>query len=227
MDFKNGSYWYPISAKNDTKQVVRIYLIFDVENSNFKGVLNILNKGYNAISKRKDLLNYKETDYLERMESTSTRNLIFNKHQILEDNVEDNLVSERFDIEITNNDSAATIYFNPFIIKFFDKNPFSLEHRNYPIEFGYARSYSYQFNITIPEAYTVQDIPENKAFVLGDNFINFRFQAQKNSNQIAISFDLSVNKTYLAPENYESLKKMYQDIMNIQNNSLVVLKKKE
>lgn len=227
MDFKNESYWYPIAAKKDTKQAIRIYLMFDVENSNLKGVLTIANRGYNAISKRKELINYDETNYLERMESTSTGNLIFTKHQILEDNLEDNLVSERFDIEITNKESAATIYFNPFIIKFFDKNPFTLENRNYPIEFGYARSYSYQFTITVPEDYTVQDIPQNKVIVLGDHFMNLKFQAQKNTNQVAISFDFSINKTYLAPENYESLKKMYQDIMSIQNNSLVVLKKKE
>ena len=51
--------------------------------------------------------------------------------------------SERIEFEMQQELNADMIYFNPFLTRFFDKIPFTLEKRNYPVDFGYQRHQNY------------------------------------------------------------------------------------
>lgn len=80
-------------------------------------------------------------------------------------------------------------------------------------------------HITIPEGYQVHELPENKAVQLVDKMVVFKFLHKEGANQIAITFDLTQNSSQIKVENYQGLKEVFKHLTDIQNNSLVVLKK--
>ena len=134
--------------------------------------------------------------------------------------------TQRFNYEIENIINNDIVFLNPFFIRFFSKNPFSLEERNYPIDFGYKRNYTYLATIIIPEGYEVQELPENKMVALEKDEIALRFTCATAKNQITLSFNLSLKDSHYLPDYYLALKELFRHVINIQDNAVIVLKKK-
>ncbi len=225
MDFKNESYWYDIEAQKKNKYQIRGHISFNIDDHKAYGVLDVINLGYDAVDLRKTINQYSEEEYLENIENGIQGDFSITSYEFVKERSNDEKVSERFKFELENVLNSNMVYFNPFLIRFFDQNPFLLEERNYPIDFGYSRNYKYQMNITVPDGYQVHELPENKTFTLGEKMAILKFYHLHDKNQIVISFDLTLNDTYFSANDYNSLKELFEHVTNIQNNSLVVLKK--
>lgn len=227
MDFKNESYWYNISPESKNRYQVRTQLKFDAEEKKGYGIIDVINLGYYAIEKRRTFDQYDEETYLDEMEKGIQGNFNLISHNIQTQRNTDTKVTERFEYELENILTDDFIYLNPFLIRFFSNNPFTLEERNYPVDFGYPRDYKYQIAIDIPEGYQIHELPENKIIQLGEKMAVLKFRHQENQNQIAVFFDLALNNVYFAAEDYEGLKKIFKDVIDVQNNTLIVFKKNE
>lgn len=225
MDFKNESYWFDILPNQINKKRIRVQLKFNVEEKKCFGIFDVVNTGYTAVNKRQELDENSEQNYLDSIEEDIEGDLSIISYQLREDQNTDTKVSERFEFEMENVLNADMVYLNPFLLRFFSKNPFLSDERHYPVDFGYARSYKYGINIEIPEGFEVHELPENKAVKLGDNLIMFKFLHQKTSNQVSLTFDLNLNSSHIKTENYQGLKDLFKHVTDVQNNSLIVLKK--
>jgi len=64
------------------------------------------------------------------------------------------------------------IYYKPFLTPFFEENPFKLNRRTYPVDFGYPHSYSYYVSIKAPEGYEFIDVPKSSKNVIPNNLGN-------------------------------------------------------
>ena len=80
------------------------------------------------------------------------------------------------------------IYLNPILIKFFTKNPFLREARNFPVDFGYPHSYEYSMTIDIPDNYEIATVPQNKTISLPNNQGLLDFNCQVNGKQLKLRF---------------------------------------
>lgn len=227
MDFKNESYWQDIIPESKNRDQVRAFVKFDIEEQKGYGVIDMINVGYDAVDRRKMLDRYSEDDYLEKWEEDVAGDFEITNYKMIEERSNDSQVSERFEFEVQNVIKGDMIYFNPFLIRFFDKNPFTLETRTYPVDFGYNRKYKYHVSITIPEEYEAHELPKNQAVKLGENIVVLKFFQKANNNQIGISFDLVLNSSRLEAADYEGLKQLFKHVTDVQNNSLIVLKKKD
>ncbi|NJB72620.1 hypothetical protein GGR42_003111 [Saonia flava] len=226
MDFENKSYWYDITPFVESKKMIRGKLTFDPVNKKALGIFDELNYGYDAVFKRQKISNNSETEYFEDLENSVVGNFDIISYKIVEERSDDKKITERIEYEIENVLESDNVYFNPFITKFFDKNPFLLEERNYPIDFGYKRNYTFSISIEVPNGYSVDQLPEKIKKVLSDNMGLLQFETSLTGNNITVYFNLSLNKTHYLPENYNELKELFANVVTVQNNTVIVLKKK-
>ncbi len=226
MAFDDESYWQNIVPETTNQYLVRANVNFNVAEEKAEGVFNIITTGYNAIETNKTLKKYAEWEYIDEREKEFNANVKVLSHENFEKRSTDRKVSERFLFEIEHILNGDMVYFNPFFILFFEENPFNLNHRDYPIDFGYQRHYKYHAMISIPEGYEVHDLPENQMVQLGEEQVTLKFLTQEESGHIGILFDLALNNSYFNAEDYDNLKNIFRHVTNIQKNSLIVLKKK-
>jgi hypothetical protein len=225
MDFKNESYWYDIRPERNNRHQVRAQLKFDIEEKKGFGVFDVVNLGYNAVTTREVLDRYDEDEYLNSIEEDIEGGFSITSYQLRDEYTTDIQVSQRFEFELENILNGEMVYLNPFLIRFFEKNPFLLDERQYPVDFGYPRHYKYSINISVPEGYKVHELPEKQAVQLGDKMAVFQFLYVENANQISLTFDLSLNSSHIKAENYQGLKNVFKHVTDVQNNSLIVFKK--
>ncbi len=226
MDFKNASYWYDIVPENKNKHMIRTQIKFDLEQDLVTGLIDDLSMGYSAYGKKKELQG-DEDEYLSELEEAIGNEFEVTSYEVKEYPRDDKKMSERFEFNMSNPLKQNKLFLNPFLIRFFTKNPFLLEERNYPIDFGFKRNYSYQATILLPEGYEVAELPEKRIVNLNDNAGVLKLNHMVNQKQITLLFDLKLNASYFEPEHYESLKKLFEHVVEVQNNSLIVLTKAE
>ncbi|WP_347408629.1 DUF3857 domain-containing protein [Christiangramia sp.] len=180
--------------------------------------------GYKAFNIRKQLSDTEKENYFTEFtvpnDHARATDLEVNNQDDLEEDLE--IVYEMNNASQKINDQ---IYFNPFSFRFFQKNPFNLDKRTYPIDFGYKDMYMYSIQVIIPEGYTVAEMPESKALRLPGNKGSFLFAANKiTENSISIQCRVSFTESIYGPEYYEGLKKFFNEILAVQQQSLIVLK---
>lgn len=225
MDFKNDSYWYDIKADDSSLHQIRMQLTFDVEENMAFGKLDVINQGYNAFYVKEKIDTQNEDSYLESFEEDIASDFSIISYERKEELQDAKNSSERFEFEIENILKGDMVYFNPFLIPFFKKNPFTLEKRTYPVDFGFPRKYKYQMTIVVPEGYIVREIPKSINVKTGEESIVMKFQSQASQKNIIITFILDLNTPHIPADDYENLKEVFKHVTDIQNNSLIIFEK--
>jgi len=227
MDFKKESYWHNIEAEEKNSQIIRTQITFNTEENKIEGIMRSKDMGYNAVSKR-NLINNKNTedDYVDYIEDNTNGSIDITSYTLNKDKSDDKNISESFEFEINDTPINEQIYLNPFIFKFFSKNPFTLEERNYPIDFGFKKNYKYTTLIIIPSGYNVKELPKKKNVVIAEKKGRLTFNCSQVKNNISVNFSLSLNQTFFPAEDYIAIKELFKHVTDIQNNSLIVLEKK-
>ncbi len=226
MDFKNESSWYDIKAYAKNQVITAIKLDFDETTGKGFGIISETRLGYDALSRRKTIAAVSEEEYLTKKEELLGDAFVLNTYKFQTSKSSDEKTLERFEFEIADLLDQETIYLNPFLIKFFRENPFVLSERNYPIDFGYQRAYKYRMTIAVPKNYEITQIPKQKAISLPENSGRLIFSCTQQQNQIALNFNLSLNRTQYPAPFYEGLKQLFNEVVEVQKNSIIVLKKK-
>ena len=129
-----------------------------------------------------------------------------------------------FDFDGAAEEIADKIYVSPLALLSSEENPFIQDTRNYPIDFITPISSKYIVNISIPEGYEVEFLPEAtsvKFNVEGASFNYFIKQAGKN---IQIIVDTEIKQTLILSKEYQDFKKFYQ-LLKDKEAEKIVLKK--
>ena len=117
------------------------------------------------------------------------------------------------------------IYFNPFSFHFFEKNPLTSAERNYPIDFGFQDTYNYSVNIEIPENHQVVELPKQKIISLPEKAGTMSFSVQqKDERNLSVQFRINFSQAEYASSFYPFLKEFFNAIIEVQSQSLIVLK---
>lgn len=223
MDFKKGSYWQKIipAIKTSTQTLVNIKID---SNGTINNRLRIVKKGYYAQLLREKLNTTSQKNYLENYESDyhisvtdySAKGLSNREKQTTQ------LFSFKIEKETPKTDKLyLDLFFNDKIVT----NPFKLESRFYPVNFGYNFSDSFRANITLPENYVVTNLPKSKAFTLPYNGGTLLFNCKKIGNKIIVVFKYQLNKVEYTNEEYFALKEYFNQIIKVQS-SLITLERK-
>ena len=227
MDFENDSYWFDIIPEANNKHIVRGQLSLDMDNDKARGVFNNHYFGYEALLKSKTLSEIRENEYVKEIENSISQDFHVTSYELQDQVKNGKMFRERLDFEISNLGNDKLIYLNPFLIKFFPKNPFTLQERNYPIDFAYRRKYEYRMNIQIPPGFVLKETPKPQQLILEDKAAIMTFKTEFIKDFVMVYFELSLNHTNMEPQSYQPLKELFSQVSTILNNTVLVFDKKE
>lgn len=222
LDFKQSSYWYTTSPKIKSQEI----RIFDLE-LNLEGLITghvtINSDGYEASSKRKRITELSPKDYVAYLEGPDSEMVVENyKNERLTDL--DSVLIERFDIEIDlEQPLGQQTYFNPMVIKY-ASNPFQLEERNYPVNFGYKIDDITKIKIKIPKGYNIHNLPKPTLIKLPNKGGSYVANYHKKDGELLIFTHLKLNYTIYKAEKHQLLKELFKEIIKT-SNSLISLEK--
>lgn len=137
-------------------------------------------------------------------------------------------VTLRFDSVTTSEITKAgnMIYLNPIIYQKREENPFKLEDRKYPVDYGHPYHIIYRFQVQIPERYEIESLPKSAVFKTTKNKAQFAYSAKQIGNNIVLTNIFAINNTIFLDHEYRQLKNFYDKVINKQAEQ-IVLKKKE
>lgn len=119
------------------------------------------------------------------------------------------------------------IYLNPVLHPAFDENPFKQTVREYPVDIPYPLSHRYVLNLTIPEGYAIEQMPEQVNLLLPENGGKFTFLVSKlagTTRTFQINSTIQINQVHFEPEEYAVIKKFFDLIIEKQQEQLVLKK---
>lgn len=229
MDMDNGSYWFDIVANTNNQS--RYHVFIDCESpETFHVKVRETTIGYPAISKRSKIKGKAHEELIEDIQNELEEdNLYIEDYEIgnLEDLEKPLLETYTIVLRREREQSANNFLFNPFIIGKEKSNPFKLEKRTYPIDFGYPFSQSYAVSLNLNDYYTIKDIPESKGIRLENNTGHMLYKIQKiNENQCNVVCTLEFKEPEYSGYEYDGLKKIFSELIAVQNKQPLVLEPK-
>ncbi|MFK5878850.1 MAG: hypothetical protein QM478_05065 [Flavobacteriaceae bacterium] len=224
MDFKNGSYWEEVKPIDDTKLKINMLLQLNKNDEAIKGKLRITRYGYEALDSRKKYNLLKEKKYLSNIEERNENILIESYLNKNLDEKEKPFI-EKFEITIENDNTIGDkIILTPFFINPLKENPFKLESRLYPVDFGYPIKNNFVITIVIPENYIVESMPTNKNIALPNNKGMLNYSSNHENNKISINFKYAINATVFKSDEYLNLKEFFNQIILSQSEPIILIK---
>ncbi|MDY2587648.1 DUF3857 domain-containing protein [Winogradskyella aquimaris] len=222
MDFEDGSYWEDIVVEDYSTISHRIHLNSFTSNG-FNGLLGSKFSRYHA----HDLKNaYKQNPFtLKESRVNDYKSININKHDIVDSGMDSANFQEKIEFTLEPELIADKIYLNPFIIKFFEVNPFKLQERTYPIDFGYKDSYTYTLSIDLGDNLKVLELPKPANIILPNQTGSFVFNIDLTDDILTLFFKVKFDKAIYGPEYYDALKLFMNNVVKTQNNTMVVLQK--
>ncbi|MBA6151152.1 DUF3857 domain-containing protein [Gelidibacter maritimus] len=222
LDFKLGSEWIPIGT--NIFSGIQYQVDLKIENDSVTGKVKAKHMGYDALNKRKAFFRNKSTykDHIADLQSDYK----ISHHEVQDTERNAKGFSETYRIEkSTDNTGNDMVYINPFIFRIFENNPFKLQQRTYPIDFGYKKSYLYSIQIDLGDTYELIEKPEEILAKLPNNSGQLIINTSLNEQKLMLFFRLNFNESLYSPDYYNILKAYVDKVLDVQSNSLVVLKK--
>ena len=215
MDFKKGSYWEPIELHRKNFRNIKAQLSFNEDNY-LSGNLMISSDGFYAVSDRENISTTNLESYIENFESKHPNIEVENlDYQNLEE--KENTLHQIYDITADNINFETKIRINPFLINRYTQNPFKLDKRDYPVDYGYPRSNTYTLLLKLPEGFTLKSLPQNKALVLPNKGGRFILNFKNLNNTISVYSKITLDKRVYSSEEYHYLKEFYNQIIKSQD----------
>lgn len=178
---------------------------------------------FNAMVARDNISSFKEEEYLEKLENLNNKIEISeysktNEKDILLPLIETYSFAGANLCEII----ADKIYVNPMLFFTEDKNQFTQEVREYPVDFSYPFADKYNITIQIPEGFAVETLPAPAAITMEDNLGAFKFNIAANGNFLQLSVIHQINEAIVSAEKYEMLKEYYKAMVAKETEKIVL-----
>ncbi|WP_452223044.1 DUF3857 domain-containing protein [Lacinutrix chionoecetis] len=223
LDFKEGSTWIDIKP-NDFSTASYIVKTKLDDNSAIEGNLEYKASGYQSTDLKSAYFNNK-TNYFTEYQNTNT-NFTVKNHEVTTLAKNSDTFKEVVDFELASETIGNTIYVNPFITSFFSENPLKLNNRTYPIDFGYKDSYTYIYKLSYnSDDYEVTEAPEVTKLQLPNGTGSLLMNVTKSDSEVIIYFKFNFKEVIYSQDYYPYLKEYFSKIVDLQKNTLIVLKK--
>ncbi|MFA9371536.1 MAG: DUF3857 domain-containing protein [Labilibaculum antarcticum] len=194
------------------------------EEGTLKGKVTEAFYDYEGIDIRKKISNNTE-GYTEKLESDyEDWNISEIEYKNLDDRNKPLQIQYSTEIENIANMEGERIYFNPILKYKTSENPFKLEQREYPVNFGHPIQENYILILELPTNYTLEEQPKSELIKLPENGGTYTYRVSKTANKIMIQYKLNISKSQYLPSEYEYLKEFYNQIITKENQILVFKK---
>jgi hypothetical protein len=123
------------------------------------------------------------------------------------------------------NSAGDLLYVSPVVIGGMKTNPFTDNERLYPISLPANREFVYIASISVPESYSIEELPKGLVVRLKDSSAKFIYSVTQTGNVIQILYSLKHEKTLFQPQEYLELREFYNQVVAKQSEKIVLKKK--
>lgn len=137
------------------------------------------------------------------------------------------LVKETHDVKVSEFAQVAgnIIYLSPMLLGKIAQNPFKLENRVYPVDFGSSFEETHTGRYTLPVGYEVDELPKSRAMALPNGAGRYNFNVSLVGDKIQITSQLIISKPLFSQTEYQNLREFYSQVVSKQAEQIVIKKK--
>lgn len=114
--------------------------------------------------------------------------------------------------------------FQPLFFKALTENPFKIDERSYPIDFGSPFEFKNSIRITVPNGYEIVSVPETMAIGLPNQMGVYKFVINQQGNSIMVMTVFKMNTPIYPANEYKPLKEFYSAMVNKSLENVVIKK---
>ncbi|MCB0706028.1 MAG: DUF3857 domain-containing protein [Saprospiraceae bacterium] len=215
-----------VSVPATTSKDVYYGLLSVNEEGTIEGTIKTSHEGYAALNYRDAFLEESaESIWQETMEENYPGCIVSG---VSVENREDvySKLKQEFTVSLPKAGQAAGdfIYVNPVVLSDFKENPFTIEDRTYPVNIPYPIEDKYIFNLTIPEGFEIEELPEPTRILMDGNAGLFQYNVSESAGKVQIVVEIKLFVLTYPPEQYSVIKNFF-DIVVEKLNEPVVLKR--
>jgi hypothetical protein len=132
-----------------------------------------------------------------------------------------------YKIAIDEDPSSNIIYFDPMLKEGHDENYFKSAVRKYPVEMPYSIDETYDMNLSIPQGYIVDELPQSTKVLFNnedEGFFEYTI-AQTTSTTVSLRSHIKLAHAIFIPADYETLRNFF-DVIVKKHSEQIVFKKK-
>jgi hypothetical protein len=224
MDETKSGWVQLVAAKKDKQ--MDVYSLSIGDDMSVKGNLTFLKGDYAALDFRNDYEKFNSDDEYLAEFVKDKKGIKVISHKI--DNLDSLYKPINEEFQIVSNNSVSEIdgelYIIPLLFEQIRENPFRVSTREYPIDFGYAREKTIIVNYTIPNGYTVANLPANVSLKLAENTAFFSCKSSVTEGRITLIYKFNINNSIFLQTQYADLREFYNQII-AKHAEPIVLKK--
>lgn len=213
-----------LMPKSNSKEVINVMATVGNQGE-ISGKVRKQYTDYNALVFRDKYNGVAKESYIEKREKENP-GVEINEYDV-QNSIDLNLpIIEDYTFNATNSVEIIgdKMYLSPFLYFALTENPFKQENREYPVDFVYPNQQKFNINLTIPEGYVSEVLPQPKAVAMPENIGNFKYNITNNGKQIQLLYTQEINQAVIAPEYYEMLKNFFRQLVEKQTEKIVLKK---
>lgn len=223
--YSNEAAWTSLDRAELSRSNITYVLKLTGDNQ-FQGSIFQTSNNYEGIGRRGS---YKaaatEAEYLKNIKAKKPGlDIISYKASNLNEADQDLVESLEITIEDQVESAGDMLYFSPLFYERTKENPFSLEERKFPVDFGYPFEETFRLTLDFPENYKLDKLPKSEAFALPEDGGTFSIHYQTEGNKLAIRSRILIKRSLYTPEEYHALKELYKNIVRKQGEQIVFKK---
>ena len=213
-----------LSLKVVSDDVVNLFVKID-EKGTVNGKMREQYFDYKAYEFRNNFNAILKDTYLENLEKEYS-GLEIENYQRTNETELDKPIIEEYEVKISNSieNIGSKIYFSPLFHLARVINPFNQETRTYPIDFTYPYQDKFIIVINIPDGYSVESVPKEETFNLGNDMGSFSYKILVNENQIQAVIAMKIETAIVSSRDYPNLKLFFKNLIAKQNEKIVIKK---
>jgi len=220
------SQWISIGGPADVeKMMVSAELSPD---GTIKGTIQEICSGYSAMTYRNEYYKNKDKDHEHILKNwqevypdAKINNVSFSNPEKVNESLKSSL---EIDLPNAAQINGDFIYVSPMLGKGYDENPLKLEERTFSVDMPFQIKEQYVLNLTIPEGYVLEELPEPALVKMPDDAGMFRFQVSEKDGKIQITSKIFIKKTRYKPQEYQGIRQFFDHITE-KHGEQIVLKK--
>ena len=176
-----------------------------------------------AIDYRNNKGSLDEDDLISKIEQSKNDIEIVNFRLSNKDNINEAVVElYTFEMEDGVELIGDKMYITPMLFEANAENPFKLESREYPVDFGAPWQDKIHVTINIPEGFEIESLPKSYGVAITDDIGEFRYSIKNLGSSIQISSVVEINSGIIPANYYSELKEFFKMIVAKQTEKIVL-----
>lgn len=223
---ENNSEHVPIGTTFKKREFATYHLKMKEDNI-LEGNMMLRNVDYAALDFRKKYMTFNSPDeYLEDFKKDKQglqifESTIYNLDSTYLPVIEDYKVI----IDNQGNEIGNEVYILPMFYHQLTENPFIMDFRKYPVDYGYNIEKTTSTVIEIPSDYEILELPGAVKLKLQDDAATLSYFVTRTGNNVNIKSVFSINKIIFMPDEYDRLKEFYNQVIK-KHSEPIILKRR-